>query len=483
MFSIAKASHLSKRLRVVGSETDADPFTRNVLTMRETIRTTITDRVLTAALRAGLAGGLLAVANPARAQSAPIDRIAWLAGCWEQRGPDRLTMETWMPPFGGAMIGASRTVIGGALREFEHIRITTDSGRLVYTAIPSGQRETKFPYKDASDTMVVFENLAHDFPQRVIYRKRGADSVIARIEGPGPNSTVRGTNFPFRRASCTERPVPPPPPDTAVVDAELSPDGQQLLVVKVVGQNFDIYAANPDGTNFRKLTDHANVDYQPAWSPDGRTIAFASVRNGHQEIYSMRADGSGVTALTNGTNHSSEPDWSPDGKQIVFRSERGGRPYIFTMNADGSNQKQLGADSAVGTSPTWTPDGRRITFASNRTRQTEVWTMNPDGTGAMKLTTTPTMHSGGPRYSPDGKSMVFWSTRDGNSEVYVMDADGGNVRNLTKHAATDTPAGWTPDGRYILFRSTRDRAPGDIYKVRPDGSDVTRVTTTQVPPR
>ena len=116
-----------------------------------------------------------------------------------------------MPPFGGAMIGASRTVIGGALREFEHIRITTDSSRLVYTAIPSGQREAKFPVLSVSDTSIVFENLQHDFPQRIIYRKRGADSVIARIEGPGPNNTTRGMNFPYRRASCTERPAPPSP--------------------------------------------------------------------------------------------------------------------------------------------------------------------------------------------------------------------------------------------------------------------------------
>lgn len=174
-----------------------------------TLHTILTRSAMRRAAVGTMAAGLALGTTVLHAQGAPIDRIGWLAGCWEQRGPNRLTVEQWMPPFGGAMIGASRTVIGGALREFEHIRITTDSGRLVYTALPSGQRETKFPFKDLSDTMVVFENLAHDFPQRIIYRKRGADSVIARIEGPGPNGTVRGASFPFRRASCTERPAPP----------------------------------------------------------------------------------------------------------------------------------------------------------------------------------------------------------------------------------------------------------------------------------
>lgn len=158
--------------------------------------------------RAVIAGGMLFGTLANAQQPAQADRLAWLAGCWEQRGSNRLIMETWMPPLGGAMIGASRTVVGGALREFEHIRITTDSGRLVYTALPSGQREAKFPAISVSDTSIVFENLQHDFPQRIIYRKRGVDSVIARIEGPGPNNTTRGVNFPYARASCTGRTAP-----------------------------------------------------------------------------------------------------------------------------------------------------------------------------------------------------------------------------------------------------------------------------------
>ena len=52
------------------------------------------------------------VTMPVRAQNTPIDRVSWLAGCWEQRSPNRLTMEMWMPPAGGTMMGASRTTIG-----------------------------------------------------------------------------------------------------------------------------------------------------------------------------------------------------------------------------------------------------------------------------------------------------------------------------------------------------------------------------------
>jgi hypothetical protein len=145
---------------------------------------------------------LVLAASAAGAQSTSLSRLGWLAGCWEQRAATRVTMEMWMPPAGDLMMGGSRTVVGGAAREFEHLRIRARGDTLVYTAIPSGQKETDFRSTVVTATSVTFENLAHDFPQRIIYRRAGADSVIARVEGPGPNNTTRGFDIPMRRASC-----------------------------------------------------------------------------------------------------------------------------------------------------------------------------------------------------------------------------------------------------------------------------------------
>jgi hypothetical protein len=143
-------------------------------------------------------------------QANPIDRAAWLAGCWELRSGARVTLEMWMPPFGGLMLGASRTTVGTTAREFEHLRIAARGDTLVYTALPSGQRETEFRATTASADQLTFENRAHDFPQVITYRRVGADSIVARIEGPGPNNTVRGIDFRMRRASCTTPPANPP---------------------------------------------------------------------------------------------------------------------------------------------------------------------------------------------------------------------------------------------------------------------------------
>ena len=107
-----------------------------------------------------------------------------------------------MAPGGGAMLGASRTVVAGAMREYEHLLLSARGDTLVYTASPSGQARTEFRSTQLTPELLRFENPQHDFPQVIQYRRAGADSVVARIEGPGPNNTTRGIDFPYRRVSC-----------------------------------------------------------------------------------------------------------------------------------------------------------------------------------------------------------------------------------------------------------------------------------------
>jgi hypothetical protein len=130
-----------------------------------------------------------------------LKKTTWLAGCWEARSASRLIEEQWMLPRGGTMLGMGRTIKGDKLADYEHTRIFSRDGKLVYRSIPSGQQPAEFVSISVADTLLVFENLAHDFPQRIIYRRRGADSLIARIEGPGRNETMR-IDFPYARTAC-----------------------------------------------------------------------------------------------------------------------------------------------------------------------------------------------------------------------------------------------------------------------------------------
>jgi len=72
---------------------------------------------------------------------------------------------------------------------------------LLVPMLVSAVTDADFEAKTTSDTMVVFENPAHDFPQRIIYRRRGTDSLLARIEGT-VNGQTRAIDFPSARTRC-----------------------------------------------------------------------------------------------------------------------------------------------------------------------------------------------------------------------------------------------------------------------------------------
>jgi hypothetical protein len=99
------------------------------------------------------------------------------------------------------MLGMGRTVRGGKIAEYELVLIKEQGGSLAYEAHPSGQPSATFLSTTASDTSVVFENAKHDFPQRVGYRREGADGLQAWIEGD-INGKTRRVDFGYRRARC-----------------------------------------------------------------------------------------------------------------------------------------------------------------------------------------------------------------------------------------------------------------------------------------
>ena len=135
--------------------------------------------------------------------AARIDGVAWLAGCWEHASGQRVVEEQWMAPRGHTMLGAGRTVQGEKLAEFEIVVIREQDGRLAYESHPSGQPPAVFLSRTISENEVVFENLQHDFPQRIGY-KRDGDSLKAWIEGPRNGQTQR-VEFPYRRVACAGR--------------------------------------------------------------------------------------------------------------------------------------------------------------------------------------------------------------------------------------------------------------------------------------
>jgi hypothetical protein len=150
-----------------------------------------------------LSAFLLIFTSFATAQTSKLSDIGWLAGCWELHDTNRgmLITEMWMKPSGDAMMGVGRTIKSGKLVDYEFLRIVEDANGLVYISRPSSNKEdTTFKMIKSSAIEIVCENAAHDFPQRIIY-KRSGEKMTARIEGT-TNGKLKGIDFPYTRVHC-----------------------------------------------------------------------------------------------------------------------------------------------------------------------------------------------------------------------------------------------------------------------------------------
>ena len=105
-----------------------------------------------------------------------------------------------MSPRGHSMVGMSRTVRGGNLVEHELVVVREQGDQLAYQAHPSGQASAVFMSRSLQEGEVVFENLQHDFPQRIGYQRKGT-ALLAWIEGPQHGQTRR-IEFPYHRTRC-----------------------------------------------------------------------------------------------------------------------------------------------------------------------------------------------------------------------------------------------------------------------------------------
>ena len=248
-----------------------------------------------------------------------------------------------------------------------------------------------------------------------------------------------------------------------------------------LGENWDIYVMDADGSHLTQITTLPSNEIHPAWSPYGNRIAVVSDKEGNNDIYLMNADGSGMQQLTTHPASDERPAWSPDGEKIVFISTRDGSDELYLTDIQGTDITRLTFNEWIDGYPCWTPDGSSIVFSRDVEGNTDIYVLDVATGIETNLTDNPARDSF-PAVSPTG-DIAFLSNRENPDfpfyHVYVMHADGSGVEKISEdHVMWECPA-WSPRGTSIACVASTDikgESTTDIYVLSADGSSMINLT-------
>ncbi len=246
--------------------------------------------------------------------------------------------------------------------------------------------------------------------------------------------------------------------DRDIWGASVSPDGSRVVFRVGASKHpaSDIYVANIDGTQARRITHSGLHDTQPSWSPDGKRLAFISIpagTSGDFLLQTIGADGSAVKTIVSSVIEMRFPAWSSDGKLIAYQSRNGLHQQIAVVPAGGGTPAWLNGTQG-GTEPTWTgkTGTNQIAFVTiDGNIATYMYGAPDSGVGA-------TLVRGGqmPAWSSDAKRVAYIREAAGDSQIFVTDLTSGRTANVSQLAGLDAShPSWTPSGDLIFTATGR----------------------------
>ena len=242
----------------------------------------------------------------------------------------------------------------------------------------------------------------------------------------------------------------------------------RLAFTSRVGAYTKVFVGDESGTGLQRLTAvEDSIENSPSWAPDGKSVAYLSLNpvTGAVDLRITDITTRATTVVSGGgkIKGPAAATWSADGKRLAFMGSPSSRSrHVWVVERDGSNLRNISEKFAQrgGGYASLSPDGSQVVWSADlRERATHI-VVTTLATGATQdLTPDAVAGHESPRWSPDGKQIVFASTRDDTSgartDIFVMNADGSRLRNLSQNKAENFDPKWSADGQRIVFASLR----------------------------
>ncbi len=285
-----------------------------------------------------------------------------------------------------------------------------------------------------------------------------------------------------------ELPVRAIPNLDKAAEAYFSPDGKSIICnakVTVDDEVHHVYTANIDGTDIKRINDKGE-DACSYYYPSGDKLIWTSTRDYPDmpvgnwsiptiypqgaELYSSDLDGNNVVRLTHNEYYDAEVSVSPDGKWILFTRQIDGNLDLWRMKPDGTKEQQITfTDDWQEGGSFYMPDSKTILFRAwkkeyddARSKPMTIFTINHDGTDLKQITFEDDRTNWAPHPGPDGDHFVFVKVLPPhNFEIFLMSMKTGLQIRLTYNDAFDGFPVISPDGKFLLFSSSRNAKPGE----------------------
>jgi TolB protein len=231
----------------------------------------------------------------------------------------------------------------------------------------------------------------------------------------------------------------------------------------------EIYVADYDGYNLKRLTSDKSIALLPRWTRDGGEVYYTDYKAANPDLYAISADGGDAREVSTRSGINIAGGFSPDGRFLLVTLANKSATNIYRLTIGDHQMKAITSHWGIDASPTYSPDGQQIAFVSDRAGNPEVHIMETETGRTRRLTDLNWCDS--PSWSPQGDWIAFAGRITAKSplNIYLIDVTGNQLRQVTRDAGNNEDPTWSPDGRYLAFTTTRTGRK-EIFVMDADGS-------------